>query len=174
IRTEGERKCRRRRCVPIGGEGPREGVGPKRTEGEGEQQDLVVRQVRIFRRPIQWGRENACPKGVFGKRERVPRGVKDVCVEDAPRVDNNCPCNPRHVPDAELSVEVIDSAHVIRLERQWRRQDDRGSDGTGGDRHEFNETEPRWYSLVRCPSRRTRRTTSRAVWRDGSDAHLSH
>ncbi|HJZ74939.1 MAG TPA: hypothetical protein VKE51_24560 [Vicinamibacterales bacterium] len=102
-----------------------------------------MRQVRISRCPVQWRRENACPEVVFGKRERIPCGVKDVCVEDAPRVDDNCSCNPRDVPDAELSVEVIHAAHVIRLERQRRRQDHRGADGAGGDRQEFNETEQR-------------------------------
>ncbi len=128
------------RGAAIGRQVPHQVVHRNRTHDEREDDDEVVRGVRIAGRPVHRDGQNAGAKVRFGICERPGMRIEDVRVEEMQRVDHDRSRDPRDVPDAELTVAAVDAAETGGVPRQRIREERAQDDGGSDDQERFGES----------------------------------
>ena len=114
-----------------------------RDEGERErdQDDGVVRRVRVVRRDPHRHAERAGADVGLGVGERLFLGIEDVGVEEVSGRGGQRVADPRDDPDAEKAVALIGSAAVRQPRRQRPRHHDGEDDGERGDAYGLSPDE---------------------------------
>ena len=104
--------------APIAHKIPDQVIAARGREHHRQDEGKVEGEVRIARGPVRRDRERASPEIGFRVDERPLMRVEDVGVEDVRRIDDQRARHPRHVPDRELSISVVDASDVADVERE--------------------------------------------------------